>query len=479
MSGLGESVTGTRAEAAKDVSIAAVLGAFAAGLDYTAIPEPVRTRAKELILDAVGIALASTRYPFARKAVDGLRALDAGYSEVIGMGVTLSLRDAALVNGMLVHGLDFDDTYLPGLIHTTAACFPSALGMAAHRGSSGRDLLVAYIAGTEVATRISAVDRGALYRAGFHPTGIANAFGSTVAAGSLFGLGSQQLVMAQGLVLSMAAGTTAFLQDGAWTKRMHPGWAAACGITAAALAGAGVVGPALPYEGQAGLFPTHLGRAADTCNLGLATEALGIQWRVADLLVKNIPACHDSHGCAEAAMQLVRARPVSAGEIESITALIPEHAVKILCEPLDAKLQPQNSYAAQFSLPYIVACSLLRGRFTLRELEQDALNDPVTRALMQRVRYEVDPDAGYPEFYSGEVIVRTHAGETMRRRHVIRPEEPATTEQIVDKFMANASLVVDDVAQVRRVRDLILGLERVDDVRTITRTLGGLGGNVT
>ena len=97
------------------------------------IPEEVIARAKYLILDAVGIAFASTNYDFTYRTLSALRELQEGKENVIGSDVKLSMRDAALMNGFLIHGLDFDDTHVPGVIHATASCFPTALGVASNR----------------------------------------------------------------------------------------------------------------------------------------------------------------------------------------------------------------------------------------------------------------------------------------------------------------------------------------------------------
>src|SRR5690606_123822 len=230
--------------------IATRLASFANEIPYERIPKDVRRRAKELILDAVGIAFASTRYDFAHRTLSASMALGGpGAHAVIGMGTRLPLRDAALVNGVLIHGLDFDDTHVQAATHVTCSMFPAALGVAAQEGLSGRDALAAYVAGVEVAGRLGSVTSGEWHQVGFHPTGVIGAFGCAIVAGKLFGASDEQLAMAQGIALSVGSGSLEFLSDGAWTKRMHPGWAAVAGITAAALAKQGFVGPARPYEG--------------------------------------------------------------------------------------------------------------------------------------------------------------------------------------------------------------------------------------
>ena len=176
--------------------LAHFVGAYATA----AIPAAVKARAKHLILDAVGIALASTRYDFAHRALTAISGLaGAGDFAVIGMPARLPLRDAALINGILIHGLDFDDTHSGGVIHATSSVLPTVLAVGAQQRASGSEMLAAYILGVEVAARLGAVAKGAFHQVGFHPTGLIGAFACTLAAGRLMGLNEKQLVMAQGL----------------------------------------------------------------------------------------------------------------------------------------------------------------------------------------------------------------------------------------------------------------------------------------
>ena len=206
-------------------------------LTYDAVPVAVRERAKHLILDSVGIALASTKYPFAAVSLSALEELGSGNAAVIGIGRRLALRDAVLINGILTHGLDFDDTHTRGVIHATCSSFPCVLALADRDDADGATLLAAYVAAMEVATRLPVrLPKAGFHQAGFHPTGLIGRIGCALAAAKLLKLDPERATMAQGIVLSMASGSMEFLEDGAWTKRMHPGWAGVAGITAATLA---------------------------------------------------------------------------------------------------------------------------------------------------------------------------------------------------------------------------------------------------
>lgn len=452
--------------------ISASLAEFAASLRLDDVPAAVRERAKHLMLDALGIALASGTFEFARKALAGLRALGEGDSWVIGMGAQLAPRDAALMNGILVHGLDYDDTYLPGSIHLAATAVPTALAAAAREGASGRDLLLACIVGMETGARLSLAGRGQIHRAGFHPTSVCGAFSASLVAGRLMGLTAPQLAMAQGIALATAAGTVQPMQDGSWTKRMHPGWVSAAGITAASLAKAGFEAPAEAYEGRYGFYNVFLGQWADQAVKQDVTDRLGRHWEFPRASIKLYPACHHVHAFANAALRLREEHGLQPGDIESVHALVASVAVPLVCEPAPEKCRPESSYIAQFSLQYAVACSFVRGRFGLRELEQPAYTDPGLRALARKVSYEVDPASGFPKIRSGELIVRTKNGKELRRLEEILPDEPAADAQIVAKYMENAQMAVS-AARAARIRDLVLGIENENDARRIAGELGG------
>ena len=444
---------------------------FVASRTYDDIPPAVRERATLVMLDAIGTAFAASRYPFAPVALSALSSLGSGDSTVIGMDATLALRDAVVMNGILVHGLDYDDTYLPGSVHLSASCVPVVLGMGAHAKTTGREMVMATLLGLEISARIAAAAQGGFVNAGFHATGIAGVFGSAVAAGRLMKLDAAQHTLAQGVALSVTSGTLQPLQEGSWTKRLHPGWAGASGITAAAFARAGYVGPAQAYEGRFGLYTCFLGEHAAGAQPDAVVEGLGDTWEFTRTSIKLFPACHQLHAFMNAAITLAKEEIFSAQNVVSIRALICDAAVPLVCEPLASKLKPASSYSAQFSLPYSVACALMRGKFGLNEIEAPSYTDPELLKLAQKVSYEIDPNPGFPKSRSGEIIVNMKDGRELRCRDNIMPDDPASAEAIVAKFMHNTDGVLPR-AKAEQVRDAVLGIERVLDAREIVRTLG-------
>ncbi|MCB1739321.1 MAG: MmgE/PrpD family protein [Gammaproteobacteria bacterium] len=454
--------------------ISTTIAEFAHTLRYDAIPSAVRERARHLILDACGIALAASREPYAASFLAGLQTLgESGQSSIIGLAARLTIRDAAIMNGALVHGLDFDDTHMQAVVHATAVSLPCALVIAEKQGCSGRELLTAYLIGMEVAIRLGAAANFGFHHRGLHATGIVGHFSSAVVAARLLGLDVAGIRTAQGIAGSTAMASQQFVDDGAWNKRLHPGWGAAAGITAAALAKGGFIAPTLPYEGRFGLY-RNLCDDAESLDLSAITEGLGERWTATESAVKPFPTCHFTHGVADAALELRKQHRIDPASITRVRALIPAQTIPVIAEPAAAKIRPGSDYDAKFSTQYIVAACLLRGRFGLAELAPEVLNDAEILALANKVVCEVDPDADFPRYYSGALIVTTDDGrEYLHRERINRgaPERAVSDAEIVEKFKANARRAVSPAAA-DRICESVLEMEEMDGVTLMSRLRG-------
>ena len=456
-------------------SISGRLAQFATELNYEDIPATVRERAKSLILDAVGIALASAQYDFSHRTLTGIRALaGTGNCSLIGLTQQLPLRDAVLMNGVLVHGLDYDDTHIAAATHPTASALPCALGVAEHLGATGCELLAAYILGVEVVTRIGKAAPFGFHRFGFHTTGIAGHFSCALQAGWLLALTPRQLMMAQGIVGSTAAGSQEFLAEGAWNKRIHPGWAGVAGITAAYLARDGFIGPTQVYEGRFGLFKSHLHEYETATDYGQITAGLGDVWELNATSVKPFPICHLIHACADSALALKYKHNFVPEDITELTIIVPRDGLQIVAEPESIKLRPANSYDAKFSAQFVVAACLVRGRFGLAELESDALTDSRILGLAQKAKCVSDSDSISSDSFPGGVVVRTSQGQEFKHYEPVNRgagQRALSDGEIEAKFMENAYLAIAP-RKARELLDLIRSMEKYE-ARDIARTLAG------
>jgi 2-methylcitrate dehydratase PrpD len=455
-------------------TLAETLAGFVTRLDHRAIPAAVRAQARLHLLDSVGIAYASASFDFARAACCGLAALGGGDYPVIGMPTKLALRDSVLMNGMLVHGLEFDDTAIRGRIHPSAFGVPCALGAGAYARTSGAEALTAYIAGMECAIRIGMAARGGFSPAGFNAVGIVGAFGSALVAGRLLGLDAAQLASAQGIVYSTAAGNREFSATESWTKRFEAGWPAASGITAAMLAKQGFIGPRTPYEGKFGVFTTYLNPPAAAADVAAIKGGLGEEWEFSRILIKLKPSCFFNQPVINTIIALVTRHDLRASDIRRIRVLMPQAAIDTVCEPRSEKLAPRDIAAAQFSIYFSAACAAVRRQFTLQEMDAGTLQDPAIQALAAKVEYAVDAQSNFPAHYSAGVEITTADGRQFSAREDVNAGStgrPLPAAVIEDKFLDNAQRVLSR-QRAEEIRDLLLNIESCDDTRALSAQLG-------
>jgi 2-methylcitrate dehydratase PrpD len=439
-------------------SAARRLARFVLGLSLDAVPASVRAQASLLALDTLGNALAAAREDFGVAVLDVAEGLGgAAESSLLGRRSRVAAANAVLANATLAHGLDFDDTREDAIVHTGCVAVTTGLAVGEATGASGRAVLEALIAAVEVMCRVGLAVPGALHARHFHPTSITSSFAAAAAAGRLYGLTEDQLVHAFGICGSQSAGIIEYLTDGSWTKRLHPGWGAHAGVVATRLARSGFTGPETVLEGGHGLYAAFAG-GHDASRLDTLLDRLGRTWELAELTLKPYPCGSIAQPYMDCAMRLRdRVRPDDIVAVRCRTAAGP---VPRLWEPLDAKHAPPNGYAAKFSLPYLLASILVRGRAGLAEFEDGAVRDPAVLDVARRVTYELDGTIDYPRQFVGDVEVALAGGRTVRERQDRPhggPDAPLTRAEIEAKFRGNAGLALPG-DQVDRVIDAVGGL---------------------
>ena len=439
-------------------SAARRLARFVLGLSLDDVPAAVRTQASLLALDTLGNALAASREDFAVAVLGVAEGLGgAPESSLLGRRTRVAAANAVLANATLAHGLDFDDTREDAIVHTGCVAVTTALAVAEAAGADGRAMLEALIAAVEVMCRVGLAVPGALHARHFHPTSITASFAAAAAAGRVHRLTEDQLVHAFGICGSQSAGIIEYLTDGSWTKRLHPGWGAHAGVAATLLARAGFTGPETVLEGGHGLYAAFAG-GHDAARLATLLDSLGGSWELAALTLKPYPCGSIAQPYMDCAMRLrERVRPEQVTAIRCRTAAGP---VPRLWEPLAAKHTPPNGYAAKFSLPYLLASILVRGRAGLAEFDDAAVREPAVLEIARKVTYELDATIDYPRQFVGDVEVTLTDGRVVRERQDRPrggPDAPLTRAEIEAKFRGNAGLALP-AAQVERVVRAVDGL---------------------
>ncbi len=334
------------------------------------------------------------------------------------------------------------------------------------------EAMAAYLVAMETSARIGMAVNGGFHKAGHHPTGLVGAFGATLAAGRLGDLSQPQIAQAQGITLSMAGGSLEFLSDGAWTKRQHPGWAGVCAITAAGMAKQGFLGPKQAYEGRYGLFKLHLGAHVGGTRPTTSTPAPRGWARTGSCSTSPSSRSRPAISTTPSRTARWRSAPSTSSrrtDIKSVTALIGERQIPVVAEPEADKRRPKNAYEAQFSVHYIIAAALARGRFTLDELDASAYTDPAILALCDRVAYKGDPEMNSLRYYSGGVIIETTDGRRLEHREMHNrgsDANPLSAADIEAKFWSNATRAVSR-ERAQRVLDAVMGLDKAEDLRRL------------
>jgi 2-methylcitrate dehydratase PrpD len=439
------------------------LARFVLELKLEAVPDPVVIAAADLVLDALGNALAATRDDFGVAVLGVAQALGGpAESSLLGTRGKVSAANAVLANATLAHGLDFDDTREDAIVHTSCVAVTTALAAAEATGASGRAVLEAAIAAVEVMCRVGLVVPGALHARHFHPTAITASFAAAAAAGKLYGLSEAQLTHAFAICGSQASGIIEYLADGSWTKRLHPGWNAHAGVVAVQLARAGFTGPATVFEGDHGLYQAFAG-GHDPAKLEAVVTSLGREWEIGQLTLKPYPCGSIAQPYMDCAARLRQEHALGAGAITAVRCKTSPGPVPRLWEPLAAKHAPPNGYAAKFSLPYLLASILVRGRAGLAEFRDDAVQDAEVLRVTRLVTYELDPTIDYPRQFVGDVAITLADGRVVHARQDRPrggPDAPLSRAELEAKFRGNATLVLPDAQAervIRHVADLPAG----------------------
>ncbi len=435
--------------AAPAQTAASTLAEFCVGLRWDQLEDEVQGRTRELVLDLVGVALAGSRQPSSPPAAEvAFRLGGHGEASVIGGHRRTSAVWAAMANGAAAHAVELDDVTTESSLHPGVAVIPAALALAEELAASPQALLEAIVAGYEVTMRVgNALNPASAYARGFHPTGVAGVFGATMAAARLLGLDKTAVTKALGIAGTMAAGSLEYLADGAWTKRLNPGWAGHAGITAAHLAQAGFSGPASVFEGRLGVLHAY----SDAPFPERLLADLGRPFQVMRVSIKPYACCRYNHGLIDCILQLAQGHGVQPGDVARIRLGVLSGGALLVADPIEQKRTPHSVVDAQFSAPYAAAAALVFGAGGIDAYTPERLRDPLVRDLMLRTDCYRDPslDAHYPRRWPAAAEIHLRDGRILATRIDFasgEPENPVSREALVDKFVSLTTGSLEDPA---------------------------------
>ena len=439
----------------KKQTVSEKIADFALSPGFSEIPEDVVEYGKLLLTDTFGVAMSCQDMDHVKAVRGALEDLGSvPRCTLWGTGGRARAADAALYNAALIHGADYDDTHVGGIVHPSAAVVSTALTVGELCGASGRQMMEAVVMGWEVIVRLAVAAKGRFHDVGFHGTGIVAPFAAACVAARLMGDGRETLVNALGICGSQAAALQEFLRDGSWVKKLHPGWAAHSALYALSLARGGFTGPREVFEGEFGLWKTHCG---GTDGLEEAFSDLWQTWRTREITVKLYPVCHMTHSFIDCMLDLQRENGFTAEDIASAECRIESRCYPIVCTPRESKTRPNTDYIMRFSLPYVVAVAAAKGRVSPWEIDLQYARDPQLLDLMDHIACVEDDSKRNPGYFPGFLTVTLKDGRRFvrdQRYEMGTPQNPLDPAAVEKKFRDNLEPFYS-AARIEKIADIL------------------------
>ena len=444
---------------------AEALADFAAGLRLADLPSTVIDSVLDRVVDTVGLCIAGARgetAPMVRSLVEEWAGPP--LATVVGMRRKAPAASAALVNGTAAHGLDFDDTHLPSVVHPSACLVPAVLAQAEEVGADGATVIVALAAGYEVLTRLAMAQydpvlrNSVFFEHGLHATSILGTVAAAVACARVRGLDAERTLHALAIAASMGSGIIEANRSGGNVKPFHCGWAAHGAVIAARLAMAGVTGPPTVLDGRFGLFAAY---CHGNWHAEALTDQLGTRWNGPAIFFKPYPCNHFTHTVVDAAVAL-RSRGLRPDDVARVTIGTAGPSWRTIGDPIVLKRRPLTPHHARFSAPFVFAAALAGGGglgVTMSDFTDTTINDPSLLGVASRCEVVVDPecDALFPFQFPAVVSVQARDGSVLEERVMYNrgsPERPLSKAELRVKLATTAgAFAVELEERGRRLAD--------------------------
>lgn len=447
------------------------LAEFVAGLRYEDLPRAVVDQACRIVADTVGCAISAwVEDPEkSRIALDlaKLYGSDHGAS-VIGVSDLKSQPAfAALANGILANAADNDDTHKRALLHTGSVVVPPALALAQTGCLTGRDLIVALVAGYEVAVRVGMAVMPTHYRY-WHSTATNGTFGAAACAAKALKLDADGVQRTLGLAGTQAAGLNTFFESGDMTKSIHPGKAAFNGMLSAQLAQLGATSPPAILEHPKG----YLAAYSQEPKPHELIAGLGATWEILQNGFKYFPSILASHAPIQATLAIVQKHAIDPAQIARITNET-YNTVKSHFSNKDVS----TVMAARVSVPYCIAIAAIDGRLTQAQFAPARIADPLVRQILANTEVIADAELNklYPDKFPARVTITLKSGASFQGTVLFPkgdPQDPLSADELNAKFRGNVAATLSPA----RADELLHAIYALPEARNVDRMAALLHG---
>jgi len=453
------------------MEIARELGRRIAAFEYATLPPEAIHWAKVGLLDTIGVTLAGADAPAVR-LLDETLAPAPGPALIFGTSRRVNVLDAAAINGVASHALDFDDCNNTIGGHPSVPIVPGLIAAAEEMGATGAAVITAYVAGFETETRIARAVNFHHYEKGWHPTATLGIFGAAAAASRLMGLDAERTGVAIAIAASLAAGIKA--NFGTMVKPLHVGQCARNGLFAARLARSGYDARAdHVFEHKQGFFEVFNGAGNYDAARVFADWASPLDLLAPGIAIKQYPCCGSTHPAVDAMLAIQREHRIDPAQVAKIEGWIHKRRLQHTNRP-----DPRTALDAKFSLQYCLARALVDGRVILEDFEGDNHADPRVHALIPRVAVAPYDDSQFDpsNHFGGEVRVTLKDGRVLAHK-VEQPlgrttQNPLPGALLRAKFEACAARALPQ-ERVSRLAEALERFETCTDVREVTALAAG------
>jgi len=445
-----------------------ILAEFVSKTSFSQLPKEVIQKTKGIILDTLGCAIAG--YTLANQEFHWIFDLvkemgGAPESTVFIEGMKTSSPQAALVNGTIIHTIDFDDTHVGSISHLGAPVISSTLALGEKMGTNGSLLITAIVLAYEVASRVGRAIMPSHYKY-WHPTGTLGTIAAAVAASKLLHLKADQAEQALSLAADGASGLRYCIDFGDFSKSLHPGLAAWNGIMAAQIIARGAVGPRGLLEYKSGFCEAY----SDEPNMKSLTENLGTLYEIMTDSLKAFPTILISHGPIQATLKVMADRKLRLEDLETIHCRVTPTA-----PGQGINYSPENPLAAKLSIPYCVTRAAADGYIAMDQFREDKIGDPKIWKFMKNVTVEPAPQfhEKYPGTLAAQVEIQTKDGRRFKDESIYpkgHPQNPMRDEEIKEKFRRLSNLTLDP-NRTEQIIEKVYGLENLRNTKDLVGLL--------
>jgi len=453
------------------------LADFFGKISFEMIPPDVIKQAKICLLDFMGITIGAGITPEANDMGKMIRSWgDREEASVLGLEFKTSCRNAAFCNGVLSALLEVQDGLKFRGIHIAESVPPAVLALGEWNKVSGKNFLTSLVTGYEVAGRIAEAMFPSHFNRGYMPTGTVGAFGSAASAAKLLDLGVGGIKTAMGIVVRILPMSIEYEDNklGGYTaKFLHGAQAAKVGVESALMAQAGVTSYPEPLAGSQRLEQGFCFIACDEPKMQQLNTELGTLYLMRELYFKPYPACRNTHGAIEMAIKIVKENDISPQDVEAVMVKTYTRAASSTGQNYT---NPQSTFiSCQFSIPYVMAVSIIDRMFGLQQLSKKTISNPAVHELAAKVKVLEDPELEkhFPEKTPTIVEIHTKYGKVFSYRTDVfkgDPKNPMSEKEFIEKFMSLTSIRLKEESQQEMI-SMIMKLDEMDDISELIQMI--------